>query len=42
MIVATVDRGLCMPDRCSMAIVGGSPSIDSTSGFCHWLRNCRA
>jgi hypothetical protein len=33
---------LCAADRCSIAMVGGMPSISSTSGFLSWSRNCRA
>jgi hypothetical protein len=32
-VVATIDRGLLDADLCSIAIVGGSPSISSRSGF---------
>ena len=35
-------RGLWDALRCSMAMVGGRPSISSRSGFCSWSRNCRA
>ena len=41
-VVATVDRGLLDADRCSIAMVGGMPSISSTSGFLSCSRNCRA
>jgi hypothetical protein len=32
-MVATVERGLLPALRCSIAIAGDSPSIESTSGF---------
>ncbi len=40
--VATVDRGLRDGAFCRMAIVGQSPSTESTSGFSIRSRNCRA
>jgi hypothetical protein len=40
--VPTVERGLRLALRCSIAIAGESPSIWSTSGFSRTPRNCRA
>ena len=37
--VPTVERGLRFPERCSMAIVGGRPSMKSHSGFFMRPRN---
>ena len=40
--VPTVERGLRLVVRCSMATEGERPSIWSTSGFSITPRNCRA
>jgi hypothetical protein len=40
--VATVLRGLLVVARWSIAIVGCSPSMASTSGRSIWSKNCRA
>jgi hypothetical protein len=40
--VPTVERGLRIVVFCSIDIAGESPSIESTSGFSSWSKNCRA
>ena len=40
--MATVERGFNDELLCSIARAGDSPSIESTSGFSSWSRNCRA
>ena len=37
-----VERGFTPPVFCSMAIAGERPSMESTSGFSNWSRNCLA
>ena len=41
-IVPTVERGEWPVVRCSIAMAGERPSIDSTRGFCSWPTNWRA